>query len=61
MVGEEAKISEARCHPDLTVVYAAGLWGESHASYPGRSVHLPVRLEASQGAAMDGQESAEAG
>jgi len=60
-VGEEAKRSEARSHPDRRVVYAAGLWGESHAPYPGRSAHLPVRLGASQGAAMDGQKSAEAG
>ncbi len=41
-MGEEAKLSEARRHPDRTVVYAAGLWGESHAPYLGRSVHLPT-------------------
>ena len=40
-VGEGAKRPEARCHPDLAGVYAAGRWGESHASYPGRSACLP--------------------
>ena len=28
-------------HPDRMDVYAAGIWGEGHASYPGRSVRLP--------------------
>jgi hypothetical protein len=36
-VGEGAKKSEARCHPDRTVVDAAGLRGESYAPYPGRA------------------------
>ena len=40
-MGEGAKRPEARCYPDLTGVDAAGRWGESHASYPGRSVCLP--------------------
>jgi len=40
-MGEEAKVSEARCHPDWMVVYAAGRWSESHVPYPGRSVDLP--------------------
>ena len=40
-VGEEAIRSEARCYPDWRVVDAAGLWGEGHASYPGRSDRLP--------------------
>jgi len=35
--GEGANKSEARCHPDRTVVDAAGVWGESHAPYPGRA------------------------
>ena len=60
-VGEGAKRPEARCCPDRTAVDAAGLWGESHAPYPGRSVRLPFRLGASQGAARGGQKSAEAG
>ena len=59
-MGEEAQRSEAQSHSDPRVVYATGLWGESHAPYPGRSVHLPVRLGASEGAAMGGQKSAEA-
>jgi len=41
MVGEEAKRSKAHSHPDQTVVNAAGMWGESHAPYPGRSGRLP--------------------
>jgi len=41
-VGERAKRLEAQCHPDRSGVYAAGMWGEGHASYPGRSVRLPL-------------------
>ena len=41
LVGEGAKRPEARCHPDRAGVDAAGMWGEGHASYPGRSVRLP--------------------
>ena len=37
-MGERAKRLEARCHPDRVGVYAAGMWGEGHASYPGRPV-----------------------
>jgi len=40
-------------------VYAAGIWGEGHAHYPGRSVSLPV-LPASRGVGMGWQKSAEA-
>ena len=58
-VGEEAKRSEAQCHPDRAGVDAPGRW-ESHAPYPGRSAHLPWRLTALRGVAMDEQKSAEA-
>ena len=37
-MGEGAMRPEARCHPDRSGVDAAGMWGEGHASYPGRSV-----------------------
>ena len=42
-MGEGAIISEAQGHPDRTNVDATGIWGESHASYPGRSAYLPLR------------------
>jgi len=41
LVGERAKILEARWHPDRAGAYAASRWGEDHASYPGRSARLP--------------------
>ncbi len=59
-VGERAHRLEARCHPDLLGVYAAGMWGEGHASYPGRSARLPNRLGSPRDGPMDGQKSAEA-
>ena len=59
-MGEEARRSKARCHPDHAGVYAAGMWGESHASYPGRSVYLPNRLALSGGRVTGTQKSAEA-
>ena len=31
MVGEEASVSEAPCHPERSEVYAAGMAGESRA------------------------------
>jgi hypothetical protein len=37
-MGERAMRLEARCHPDHVGVDAAGVWGEGHASYPGRPV-----------------------
>ena len=40
-MGERAKRLEARSHPDRVGVYAAGIWEESHASYPERSAVLP--------------------
>lgn len=42
-MGEEAELSEARCHPDWVGVYATGMWGEGDAFYPGRSTRLPGR------------------
>jgi hypothetical protein len=39
-VGEGANRPKAQRHPDLTGVYAADRWSESHASYPGRSFAL---------------------
>ncbi len=62
VVGERANGLEARCHPDRVGVYAAGMWGEGHASYPGRPVRLSISPGpvASGGAAKGGQESAEA-
>jgi hypothetical protein len=41
-VGKGTNLPEARCHPDRAYVDAAGRWGESHASYPGRSACLPL-------------------
>gem|GEM_PF-4368024 len=41
-MGKEARRSEARCHSDLMCVYAAGMWSEGLASYPGRSVVPPL-------------------
>ena len=41
-MGERANRLEARCHSDYCGVYAAGIWEESHASYPERSVVLPM-------------------
>jgi len=52
-MGEEAKVSEARCHPDRMVVYAAGRWSESHVSYPGRSVVLPECYRLCKGLGWD--------
>ena len=40
-MGKKANRFEARCHPDRTGVYAAGMWEESHAFYPERSAVLP--------------------
>ena len=59
-MGEEAKRSKARCHLDLAGVYVAGMWGEGHASYPGRSVYLPKWLVLPRDRAMGMQKSAEA-
>jgi hypothetical protein len=47
-VGEEAKKSEAQCHLDRRVVYAAGLWGESHAPYPGRAADSKERQQSAE-------------
>jgi len=41
-------------------VDAAGRWGESHASYPGRSVRLLCELVTLRGVVMGEQKSAEA-
>jgi hypothetical protein len=51
---------EARSHPDRAGVDAAGRWGESHASYPGRSAGLPQGLVTPRGVATGEQKSAEA-
>jgi hypothetical protein len=61
-MGERAMRLEARCHPDRVGVDAAGMWGEGHASYPGRTVRLSIclGLVASRDATKGGQESAEA-
>ena len=40
-MGERANRLEARCHSERGGVYAAGVWEESHASYPERSAVLP--------------------
>ena len=58
--GEGALVPEAQMSSGLACVYAAGEWGEGHASYPGRSVFLPKRLAAPRGAAKGRQKSAEA-
>ncbi len=42
MVGERANRLEAQCHSDRCGVDAAGVWEESHAPYPERSVVLPM-------------------
>ena len=47
-------------HSDRLVVDAAGRWDESHASYPGRSGSLPIRLGSLRGGPMGSQKSAEA-
>jgi hypothetical protein len=59
-MGERANRLEARCHSDGTVVYAADVWEESHASYPERSVAMPCWPGASEGASKSSQKSAEA-
>ena len=59
-MGEGAKGPEARSHPDWAGVDAAGVWSESHVSYPGRSVTAAKRLAGSRGAVMVVQKSAEA-
>ena len=59
-MGERANRLEAQCHSDRGGVYAAGIWEESHASYPERSAVLPERLGPSQGGPMGRQKSAEA-
>lgn len=59
-MGERARRLKARCHPDRRCVYAAGIWSESHAPYPGRSVSLPRRLASPRGGVMGCQKSAEA-
>ena len=59
-MGEGAKRPEARCHPDRRGVNATGMWEESHAPYPGRSAHPPMRLATPRGVAKDEQKSAEA-
>ena len=41
-MGERAIRLKAQCHPDRTGVYAAGMWEESHASYPERSEAMPT-------------------
>jgi hypothetical protein len=41
-MGERANRLEAQCHSDRFGVYAAGVWEESHAPYPERSVVLPM-------------------
>lgn len=40
-MGERAKRLKAPWHPDWAGVDAAGIWEESHAPYPERSVVLP--------------------
>ena len=40
--GERAIIPKARYHPEGVAVDATGIWHEGHASYPGRSVILPL-------------------
>jgi len=35
-------------HPDLLEVYAAGIWDESHAPYPGRSGSLPEKARVAE-------------
>lgn len=40
-MGERAMRLEARCDPDRSDVYAAGIWSEGRVSYPGRPVGLP--------------------
>jgi hypothetical protein len=47
-VGEGAQKSEARSHPDRQVVYAAGMWGESHAPYPGRAADSRERQQSAE-------------
>jgi len=61
--GEGATKPEARYHPEGAAVDATGLWHESHASYPGRSVVPPLAtgvLPAPRGVGMERQKSAEA-
>jgi hypothetical protein len=41
-MGERANRLEAQCHPDRWGVDVAGMWEESHASYPERSAVLPL-------------------
>jgi hypothetical protein len=36
---------EAQYHPEGAAVDATGIWHEGQASYPGRSVGLPSKLE----------------
>ena len=59
-MGEGAKRPEARCHPDRRGVDATGVWEESHAPYPGRSAHPPMRLATLRGVVKGEQKSAEA-
>ena len=47
-VGEGAMRPEAQCHPDRAGVDAAGIWGESHAPYPGRAVGVPCASRAAR-------------
>jgi len=39
-MGEEALVSKARIPFGRMIVDVTGIWGESQASYPGRSVYL---------------------
>ncbi len=47
-------------HSECCGVYAAGVWSEGHAPYPGRSVTLPLWLGISRGVSTGLQKSAAA-
>ena len=59
-MGKGATISKARCHPDRSGVDAAGIWGEGHAPYPGRSAYLLEGAREAGRRTMGRQKSAEA-
>ncbi len=59
-MGEKASVFKARKPLRRSIVDVAGIWGEGHASYPGRSVYLPVIwLGKPEGGLMDRQKSAD--
>lgn len=59
-MGEGAKLPKARCHPDRAGVDAAGICGEGHAPYPGRSAGSPEGKRSPRGGVKGRQKSAEA-